>query len=480
MMLIDSGDIDLSVGEGSRSERLFHAIRSKIVANLWKKNNQLPSTRKLALELGVSRNTVIHAYEQLVAEGYIESRRGSGYYVAVKLPEHYFPAQSVAPSGKSDYDPKNASANITNQAFSPGVADFSTFPYRQWQAIVNCHLSRPTLMGFHDEQGWLELREALSQYLAISRSVCCDASRIIITSGAQQALSIALLATQDKGDQIAMECPGYARMKGVIDVLGYQYQPVNVAPFTGLDIESIQSISAKLLYITPSNQYPMGTSLNTEQRLELINWAVKNNRYIIEDDYDSEFQFAHRPYTSMQGLAGKMGQDSQIIYVGSFSKVMFNGLRLGYMVVPNQLVPSCVALKAALSGDSPTHLQAALADFIRDGSLVRHIRRMRRLYEKKYQLMVQSIKELWGNDVEICSQAAGLHITLRWWQGIDEHHWAQLAKNEGIIIRPMSYYDSLSSKQRGWKGAVLGFGNVALEDIPNKMKTLRTIFEPVY
>ncbi|HAS6780497.1 TPA: aminotransferase class I/II-fold pyridoxal phosphate-dependent enzyme, partial [Vibrio parahaemolyticus] len=183
------------------------------------------------------------------------------------------------------------------------------------------------------------------------------------------------------------------------------------------------SSDADALYITPSNQYPMGTTLNTEQRGKIINWAVEQSSWIIEDDYDSEFQFAHRPYTSLQGLAAQMGRDDRVLYVGSFSKVMFNGLRLGYLVVPERLVEQCLVVKDALSGDSPTHTQEALADFITEGGLLRHIRKMRRLYKTKHEQMHVSIQQHFGDRVCVVSQAAGLHVTLKWQDGMDEQRF---------------------------------------------------------
>ncbi|GAB6263822.1 MocR-like pyridoxine biosynthesis transcription factor PdxR [Photobacterium sp. R1] len=468
---IETGDLSIAGGTGTRQERLFHAIRTKIVRHLWPTGGKLPSTRKLAQELALSRNTVTAAYEQLVAEGYIESRLGSGFYVTVELPDHYLPASLSSPARA----PVQPTLDI-NAPFAPGVPDLAAFPAAKWQKLLQRHAGRQALMGNQDLQGLPELRQAISDYLATSRSVHCDPGRILITSGAQQALSLALMATLSRGDQILMEQPGYTQMRKIIDWQGYDDLPLPVLPSLGLDVDAVLSSSAHALYLTPSNQYPMGTTLNTEQRLRLIEWAVQGKRWIIEDDYDSEFQFAHRPYTSMQGLAGQMGNDQQILYAGSFSKVLFNGLRLGYLVVPAELMPRCLMLKDALTGDTPALTQAALADFIQEGDLLRHIRKMRRLYKEKHQRMLAMIARYFGDTLEVISQPAGLHLTVKWQHGMDEMTFVKTAEAAGIVLRPLSYYEHAQPSARCWQGAVLGFGNVSLNAIEPLIARLADLF----
>ena len=471
MQSIEIGDLQLAKDLGAKQVQLFQAIRAKIVDQLWPKGGKLPSTRVLAKELSLSRNTVMYAYDQLVAEGYIESRQGSGFYVCVELPEAYLPTQSTE-YGKS---PTSSLTNIDG-AFASGVPDLAEFPIKKWQRLLQRHSARLNLMGSQDIQGNIQLRHALSDYLATSRSVQCTPSRIIITSGAQQALFIALVATLNRSDSILMEQPGYAQMSKIINLLGLDIKEAPVNPSSGLDVEHILQSRAKALYITPSNQYPLGTTLDTKQRLDLIEWAVQGNSWIIEDDYDSEFQFAHRPYTSLQGLSGQMGRDKQVIYIGSFSKVMFNSLRLGYLVVPETLVEACLSIKDATTGDTPGHIQAALADFIVEGDLLRHIRKMRRIYKQKYQAMIKAIEAHFAGDVEVISQAAGMHITLKWYGGINEAIWTERAKRVGINIRPIAYYELSHKKRRDWQGVVLGFGNTPFDEIDNKISDLASLF----
>ncbi|KJY84552.1 GntR family transcriptional regulator [Vibrio galatheae] len=473
MALIDIGDLQFGGTGRTKQDALFNAIRDKIVAQLWSKGAKLPSTRKLAEELSLSRNTVVHAYEQLHAEGYLESKAGSGHFVALELPDQFV---STADTGdKQDFSEQ---PQTINWAFSPGVPDLAQFPHQKWQRLLMRHMGRTSLLAANNIQGDMQLRQALCHYLATSRSVVCNPECIVITSGAQQAVAIATLLTVKQDRRLLMEQPGYAQMAKVITLFNCSLEPAPVAPKRGLDFDAVERSDAKTIYVTPSNQYPLGTTLDINQRLRLIEWARDRGGWIIEDDYDSEFQFAHRPYPSLQGLAAKMGHEQHVIYVGSLSKVMFNGLRLGYLVLPQSMVAEALTIKDALSGDSPTHTQAALADFIHEGDLIRHIRKMRRLYKQKHQLMVTMIERYFADSVEIISQAAGLHVTLRWYGFISEQDWTERARENNIVIRPFSYYEQHQPRPvRNWSGAVLGFGNVTLDDIEPKIRTLAEIFK---
>lgn len=487
MQPIDLGDfsIDHSANNITRQSALFHAARDKIISGLWPTGCRLPSTRKMAEALSLSRNTVIAAYDQLTAEGYIESRQSSGFYVCINLPEHYL--QSPQTTVRHESPPE---INLDrNRPFAPGVPDLKAFPLGQWQKLLQHHLSRPMLLGERSLQGEVNLRTAISQYLASSRSVSCDPSRIIITSGAQQALTLAVMAILTPSDSVLLEDPGYTQMRKVLELLNIPFTPLRVDARQGIEVNSVTKNAAKAVYLTPSNQYPMGTSLNTEQRLALIEWAAANSRWIIEDDYDSEFQFAHRPYTSLQGLASQANLDKHVVYIGSFSKVMFNGLRLGYMVVPPHLVAPCLAIKDAITGDTHVHTQAALADFIQEGHLLRHIRKMRRLYQQKYHAMLAIIQQCFGADWKVISQAAGLHVTVTWNANVTEQQMIDSAAKHSIYLRTLGYYrqPSISESPRSSTnqqkttanlpaGLVLGFGNVELSDIPALIKTLANCF----
>lgn len=477
MNVIDVGDLLLLKKTTSLQQALFDAIQQKIINGNWIKEQKLPSTRKMAEEMNLSRNTVTGAYEQLVAEGYLQSRKGSGFFVAVSVPEHFLKTDlKHSDNGGSplSFVSTNNPPDL-NRPFSPGVPDLAEFPYTKWQRLLQRHTHRQVLSGLNDIQGYYPLREALSHYLQSSRSVSCDANRIIITSGAQQALSIAALSVVKPSQKVLMEEPGYSQMEKVLELYGIQSEKVSVAPYLGLDIPSLIKKKAAAIYVTPSNQYPMGTSLNSEQRLEILNWAESNRVWIIEDDYDSEFQFAHRPYMTLQGLSAQSDFSDRCIYVGSLSKTMFNGLRIGYMVVPESLVSTCLKIKDAMTGTTAIHSQAALADFISEGHFLRHLRRMRKIYQQKSSSLKDAIKLHFGDEWQIISQDAGLHTTVRWKGMPTEEEMVEAANKKGITIRPLSYYEKHTTT-RGWNALVLGYGNVHNSKIEPLISQLKQVY----
>ncbi|MGF1751181.1 PLP-dependent aminotransferase family protein [Vibrio cionasavignyae] len=475
---IDTANLVL-VNEGhTLQQALFEQIRERILCGSWLAGARLPSTRTLASELKVSRNTVIHTYEQLLAEGYLVSKAKSGFFVAVTPPDQFL--TTVSPISQT---PQGTNNSPSNRLFSPGIADLAQFPAKQWNRYLQRHVGRSSLLGNQDLQGLLALREALATYLTSSRSVECCADQIIVTSGAQQSIAIALLVTQSSNANapFLVECPGYRQVVKVLELFNIKHDYVKVSGGSGLDVDSVVSRSATGVYLTPSNQYPMGCSLNTDQRLQLIEWAKRGKRWIIEDDYDSEFQFDSRPFRSMQGLAAQANAADQVIYIGSTSKVMFNALRIGYMVVPKHLLARCLEIKDALSGDTPSHVQAALADFITEGGLVRHIRKMRRVYEAKFLVMKASIQQYFGRDWVVISQGAGLHITVEWRSNVDEVLFSVQAEQVGIVVRPMSFYQPTQDKimlprEPRNSAIVLGFGNASMDDIAPSMERLSTLY----
>ncbi|MEZ9232315.1 PLP-dependent aminotransferase family protein [Vibrio amylolyticus] len=474
MQPIDIGDLSFDRTASSLQKQLFSSIREKITTHLWPKGGKLPSTRKCATELAVSRNTVIAVYEQLASEGYLESKAGSGYYVAIELPDYLF--SSKVPTAQRGGQSSKAEADV-NRSFAPGVPELSSFPMVKWSRLLQRHATRVSLLGNQELQGDRALRHALCDYLSSSRSVNCSADQIIITSGAQQALSLAVMSTVNSEDSILMENPGYVQMRKVIALLGINSEPVSVRPRLGVDLSQVKVSRAKVLYVTPSNQYPMGTTIDLEQRIELIRWAKEQGRFIIEDDYDSEFQFAHRPFPSLQGLSVEVGADASVLYIGSLSKVMFNGLRLGYLIAPKPLVSRCLEIKDALSGDTATHVQAALTDFIVEGDFLRHVRKMRRIYKLKHSLIVEAITHHFPEEVEVISQAAGLHVTLKWLRGLNEIEFCEQAQMKDIIVRPLSMYEREPMSNREWQGAVLGFGNINNGDIESQIMELAQLFQ---
>ncbi|WP_325894896.1 MocR-like pyridoxine biosynthesis transcription factor PdxR [Grimontia sp. NTOU-MAR1] len=486
MQPIDIGDLQLASEKSSKQSALYAAIQEKILNQRWPHHGRLPATRFMAQELGLSRNTVTAVYEQLKAEGYLESRRGAGYFVNVSTPEQFLQAEngrsSVTRSHSDDTAaaPENFDTQKRNRAFAPGVPDLVHFPYKKWARAMQLQFQRSFIAGQNDIQGSLTFRKALSEYLSVSRSVSAPAHRIIVTFGAQQALYIASNAILKAGDSVMMENPGYVQMRKVLKRSDMKIEELPVMPKTGADVDKIEQFEGHAVYLTPSNQYPMGTSLNTSQRMRCIEWASQQARWIIEDDYDSEFQFANRPYPSLQGLATQLhGEDARVIYIGTFSKAFLPSVRVGYLVVPEALVEPCLQIKDAIGGDTPIHIEEALATFISEGDYLRHIRKMRSLYQEKQRLFVELLTKACGDQVEILSQAAGLHVTFRWKEGPTATEVKTRFDALGYTIRTLDYYcDSHQDRVcpvETERTMVAGFGNSSLSDIQEGVALLAAL-----
>ncbi|WP_407333449.1 PLP-dependent aminotransferase family protein [Enterovibrio sp. 27052020O] len=479
MPLIDIGDLTLNVDMPSKQSALYSAIQEKILSGKWPTKAKLPSSRLLAQELALSRNTVTAVYDQLKAEGYIESRRGAGFFIQLLNPESYLLTQPMQPlNAAPSAETKPAfDVKLRNRPFATGVPDLAQFPYRKWARTLQCHADRMILSGQNDIQGSVNLRSALSEYLSMSRSVDAPSHRIIITLGAQQALYIAMNAVLEQDDKVMMENPGYVQMRKVLNRCGATLSYLPFSADSGVDISVLGGFEGKVVYLTPSNQYPMGCSIDTNSRMKCIDWAVRKNRWLIEDDYDSEFQFANRPYPSLQGLAAKFyGAKANVIYIGTFSKTLLPALRVGYMVVPESLVDTCLSIKDAIGGDTPIHVEEALAEFIANGDYLRHIRRMRHLYQGKHRFFVEQLREQLGDRIEVLSQEAGLHVTFRWQGGSDAATVKRMLEAQGITIRTLDYYcdpDTVDGMEQ-WvhRTLVAGFGNSSLEDISRGIHAL--------
>ncbi|MDZ7871129.1 MAG: PLP-dependent aminotransferase family protein [Rheinheimera sp.] len=416
-MRIEPDSIQLS-GEGSLQRQLYQALRQPLLSGLWPSGALLPSSRVLASELQLSRNTVNAALAQLVAEGYLQGQPGRGYCVITQLPDAYFQASAVVDSSgllpgattkrQISSAPHQAATPSKTGLLEPGVPDLSAFPYRIWQRLLQRHATRPLLGVGGDPLGYLPLRQALSLYLQQSRQVHCTEQQILITAGAQQGLYVAAMLVAARGDKVLMESPGYARLRQALQL---QDLAISYLPAAGPDGVVAEDLAAqqdcKALFLTPGHQYPMGGIMPLSQRLAILQWARQHGCWLVEDDYDSEFQFKHRPVASLQGLAQGQG----VIFVGSFSKTMLPALRLGYLVAPAALIQRAAAIVQAIHGDIPLLTQAALADFISEGHFSRHLRKMRKLYQQKQQL-AQQLASQYLPDWQLCALHAGLHLVL--------------------------------------------------------------------
>ncbi|WP_213995574.1 PLP-dependent aminotransferase family protein [Arsukibacterium sp.] len=437
-------------GAGELHRQLYLSLRQQLLGQSWPAGTLLPSERQLAADLQLSRSTVQQALQQLVAEGYIEAQHGRGYAIVAVLPDHFFAAdppgaKAVAALSSQHYG-LSAKASAPAGRLQPGVSALRQFPFRQWQQLLQRHANRPALCGMATEPlGYLPLRRALVQYLRQSRQLVCDENTILITAGAQQALFIAAKLVGRSGQRVLMESPGYPRLQQALQLAELDIGFLPAASTSGLDPASLPLASqAKALFLTPSHQYPCGGIMPLSQRLALLNWASAAQCWLVEDDYDSEFQYRHRPMASLQGLANGQG----VMFAGSFSKTLFPALRLGYLVLPSELAGQASAMLQALHGDVPLLPQAVLADFIDEGHFNRHLRRMRRCYQQQKQRAVHLLQQHFPA-ATILAQDAGLHLSLLLPGLKDDVALCRDINQHGFKLQPFSRYCFLKEAERG-------------------------------
>jgi GntR family transcriptional regulator/MocR family aminotransferase len=403
--------------------QIYEAWRRDILAGRFRKGDRVPSSRELAAALRIARSTVTQAYDQLFAEGYLETAHGSGTFVSGELHEPPMRARTAQPAPTKVRQVKLSrfGSGLTHDfiyppqpadhiCFSRWSPDVERFPLALWRKLLARRLrtaDRALLDYARQSQGHEPLRKEIAAYLARSRAVECTSDQVVILNGSQQALELCARVLCDRGDVLAFENPGYLGARRIFDAHGVRLAPARVDA-QGIVVSDIAK-QARLVYVTPSHQFPTGVSMSVARRLELIAWARRQNAVILEDDYDSEYRYSGPPLPSLQGLAG----DVPVIYCGTFSKVMFPGLRIGYAVVPEALVAHFRRAKWLADRSTPALEQAALADFIAEGHLERHIRRMRRLYGQRRQALVDALLETFGQQIELLGDAAGMHLAVR-------------------------------------------------------------------
>ena len=455
-MRIELGSFFLS-GQGTLQQQLYLALREKLLTAQWPRDALLPSGRQLATDLKLSRNTINQVLQQLVAEGYIQGQQGRGYQVLSSVPDQFFQASNgPLVSAQSDiqlcdYELAVKTGPATG-LLQTGVPDLSAFPFVLWQKLTQRHSGRSALAGMSDAMGYLPLRLALKDYLRQSRQVHCDEDSVLITPGAQAALFIATKLVAKAGDKVAMESPGYPRLRQALQLAEAEIHYIDASSESGIATSDLAQLDGcKALFVTPAHQYPMGGIMPLSDRLKVLEWARQQSCVLIEDDYDSEFQFKHRPIASLQGLAQGQG----VIYIGSFSKTVFPALRLGYLVVPKSWMPKAAALLQAVYGDVALLPQAVTADFIQEGHFGRHLRKMRHLYLQKQQCCLSLIAEFLP-EVRLHARYAGLHICIEFPGDIADQQLTLELLKHGYKVQPLSRYVFSGEKR---SGLVLGLAN---------------------
>lgn len=427
--------------------QLAEQLRQKIVAGALLPGERLPSTRDLAAQLSIGRITATQAYDQLQAEGFVMRRRGAGTFVNESLPlaadaMPSRPQQSFAPhlSGwgrRILHMAAGSRRSIANHVdveidFGFGRSFPHIFPYDVWRSLLARYLSTDDVMlsRYGSAAGFYPLREAIADYVARLRGVTCHPNEVVIVNGAQQALDIIARLLLDEGDEVLVETPGYTDAFAIFQAYGARLHALRVDD-AGLPVEAIPSAcTARLAFVTPANQFPRGGAMSAERRLALLQWARKARSLVIEDDYDGALRYEGQPLVSLQGL----DKTGQVIYLGTFSKVLFPALRLGYVVLPQPILSAFLKAKSVVDRGAPTLTQAAVADFIREGHFERHLRRLRREYGRHRQTLVAAIEEHLGNAVTFASEPAGLHIMLYLRDGADEESIVDRALGAGVRV----------------------------------------------
>jgi GntR family transcriptional regulator/MocR family aminotransferase len=354
------------------------------------------------------------------------------------------------------------------KAFQPGLPALDEFPFDVWSKLVAKRYQHPPfeLLAYGDPAGYRPLREAIAQYLTTSRAVHCRPEQVLIVSGTQQAIDVTARTLLEEGDMVWLEDPGYSRARGVL--LGASAKIVAVPlDHEGIDVEAGKQLieKARMAYVTPSHQYPLGITMSLGRRLELLDWAQRVGAWILEDDYDSEFRYHGHPLASLQGL----DTHGHVIYMGTFSKVLFPSLRLGYLVLPQELVEPFVAMRALCGRHSPTLEQAVLADFMTEGHFIRHIRRMRSLYAQRQQILIATVRQELQGVIEVEESEAGMHLIGWLPPHLDDVHVSRLAALQGVDVQALSTY---SEQKRERPGLLLGYAGVNEHEIREGVQCL--------
>ncbi len=450
--------------------QLYEALRRAMLDGKLGGGERLPSSRDLAQDLQLSRNTVVAAINQLSVEGYLESRVGSGTYVNDHVPRTAGPRAHL--HGRPPPFPGRLSARgetlvrrfvaseLEIQPFTPGIADFSAFPLVLWQRLQNKHwrMTYPDMLDYASSGGYAPLRRAIADYLRVFRSVQLEADQVIVTSGTQQSLELCARLLADHGDTVWLEDPAYWGAAKAFLATGLKIHPVRV------DEEGIcpgpqdDTQPPRLIYVTPSHQYPSGAVMSLPRRHQLLTTARTHKAWVLEDDYDSEYRFSGPPLSSLEGL----DTDGRVLYMGTFSKVLYPGIKLGYLVVPKALVGAFKQAHYDLNRPGQMPLQAALAEFIEMGHFSSTLRRARQSYAERRNALMKALKPALGPDRFISGADQGLHLCLRLPKAVDDRALAQRLAHKGLTVRALSAY---SLARTDLKGLVIGYGYAPLTDI---------------
>jgi GntR family transcriptional regulator / MocR family aminotransferase len=469
---------------GDLSMQIYRQLLEAVLDGRLRPGERLPPTRELARRLDVSRNTVGVAYERLVADDAVVGRVGAGSYVSNEPLRRAQPRR--APTGA--VHPRDVwrdipipaavatapSPSTASYDFGVGTPDPALFPFTTWRRLVAHEYRGPAAqyMKYGDAGGYMPLREAIARHTGVSRAVRADAEDVIVTEGAQQAFDLIGRVLIAEGTPIAMEDPGYPYARWLFHSLGAHVIGVPVDE-EGLNVDAIPA-AARIVYVTPSHQFPLGTAMSLQRRTALLAWAERRGGVIIEDDYDSEFRFSGRPLDPLQTL----DRTGRVIYVGSFSKVLLPALRVGFLIAPASLQPALLTARQLCGWHGDIATQAALARFIDQGLLARHIRKVSREYAERHARITEAIERRFNRWLHIIPSAAGLHLSAAVVDGarIDITHVVRRAADRGITIGSLSNYRIDATAADTKAGLILGYGGIPSARLDEGLKRLAACF----
>jgi GntR family transcriptional regulator/MocR family aminotransferase len=452
-------------GRGDLSARIYRQLRDAVLDGRLRAGERLPPTRELARRLAVSRNTVAVAYDRLTADGFLTGRVGAGTYVTGSLPT---PKPRKTPSARGPQpkaiwrslpSPAAAVAEAPEYDFRVGIPDAALFPLETWRRLLGREL-RSGFAHYADPSGHAGLRAAIARHVGVSRSVRADADDVLVTQGAQQALDLLCRVLLSPGDRVAVEEPGYRQAKLLFASHGAEVVGVPVDG-EGLDVDALPP-RTKLVYVTPSHQFPLGTPMSLARRTTLLAWAERADAVVVEDDYDSEFRFSDRPLEPLQSL----DRGGRVAYVGSFSKTLLPLLRLGFLVAPSSLRDALRTARQLSDWHGDVPAQAALARFVDEGLFARHIRRATKVYAERHERITSTVDRVFAGRLRVVPSAAGLHLCAL--ADADLEPIAARAATAGVAVQ------TLSDLCGGFPapGLVLGYGSIPVKRIDDGLAAL--------
>ncbi|WP_122893171.1 MocR-like pyridoxine biosynthesis transcription factor PdxR [Arcobacter peruensis] len=438
--------------------QLFEELKKDIISN-YTIDQKLPSIRKISSSYNISKNTVETAYSQLIVEGFINSRPKSGYYVINTNTSNFKISKQI--------NDKNIEVNIIKYDFAPAKLEKDSFPLKTWKRVFNKVIDNQINLGeYTNNQGELGLRVQIAKYLNHSRAVKCNENQIILGNGFADCMSLLAMILKEDFDTLAIEEPGYHVARKVFENHSYNINRININK-DGIDIKQLENSKAKLVYITPSHQYPTGVSIPISNRFKILDWAKRKNAFIIEDDYDSELTYQNRPIPSLQGL----DEEERVIYIGTFSKALSPSLRVSYLVLPNTLLDKFKKDFSYHGARVCLTTQKVLEEFIKKGHWDKHLRKIRTLNKKKHNLMFKLLKEKLKNTIKIESQGGGLAILINPSVPLNWDKLIKLSKEESLKL-----YFAKTRSGDNWQAIMMGFGGLQENEIEDAIDIFSQIW----